>query len=84
MCRSSEDVLDAIKGQGKEWIIELAVLYLNQLFQHLDFMNVDHYNWVNIVSPAATSQSQPEILAEADRKLSKQAYSFFSVFLRVS
>ena len=56
---------EAIKGQGKEQVIErVAYIWFNR-FCALRFMDVNRYNRVNIVSPADPGQFQPEILAEA-------------------
>jgi len=55
----------AIKGHGKEQVIErVAYIWFNR-FCALRFMDVNRYNRVNIVSPADPGQFQPEILAEA-------------------
>lgn len=56
---------EAIKGHGKEQVIErVAYIWFNR-FCALRFMDVNRYNRVNIVSPADPGQFQPEILAEA-------------------
>ena len=56
---------DAIKGHGKEQVIErVAYIWFNR-FCALRFMDVNRYNRVNVVSPADPGQFQPEILAEA-------------------
>ncbi len=56
---------EAIKGLGKEQVIErVAYIWFNR-FCALRFMDVNRYNRVNIVSPADPGQFQPEILAEA-------------------
>ena len=56
---------EAIKGHGKEQVIErVAYIWFNR-FCALRFMDVKRYNRVNIVSPADPGQFQPEILAEA-------------------
>jgi hypothetical protein len=55
----------AIKGHGAEWVSErVAYIWFNR-FCALRFMDVNRYNRVNIVSPSAPGQFQPEILAEA-------------------
>ncbi|MCC5808695.1 MAG: BREX-1 system adenine-specific DNA-methyltransferase PglX [Opitutales bacterium] len=56
---------EALKGSGKEQVIErVAYIWFNR-FCALRFMDVNRYNWINIVSPADPGQFQPEILAEA-------------------
>jgi type II restriction/modification system DNA methylase subunit YeeA len=56
---------EAIKGHGKEQVIErVAYIWFNR-FCALRFMDVNRYNRVNIVSPVDPGQFQPEILAEA-------------------
>jgi type II restriction/modification system DNA methylase subunit YeeA len=56
---------EAIKGHGKEQVIErVAYIWFNR-FCALRFMDVNRYNRVNVVSPADPGQFQPEILAEA-------------------
>lgn len=56
---------EAIKGHGKDKVIErVAYIWFNR-FCALRFMDVNRYNQVNIVSPADPGQFQPEILAEA-------------------
>jgi len=56
---------EAIKGQGKELVVErVAYIWFNR-FCALRFMDVNRYNRINIVSPADPGQFQPEILAEA-------------------
>ncbi len=56
---------EAIKGHGKEQVIErVAYIWFNR-FCALRFMDVKLYNRINIVSPADPGQFQPEILAEA-------------------
>jgi len=56
---------EAIKGHGKEQVIErVAYIWFNRVVA-LRFMDVNRYNRVNIVSPADPGQFQPEILAEA-------------------
>ncbi|ANT64825.1 BREX-1 system adenine-specific DNA-methyltransferase PglX [Prosthecochloris sp. CIB 2401] len=56
---------EAIKGHGKEQVIErVAYIWFNR-FCALRFMDVNRYNRVNIVSPSDPGQFQPEILAEA-------------------
>ena len=56
---------EAIKGHGKDQVIErVAYIWFNR-FCALRFMDVNRYNRVNIVSPADPGQFQPEILAEA-------------------
>lgn len=56
---------EAIKGHGKEQVIErVAYTWFNR-FCALRFMDVNRYNRVNVVSPADPGQFQPEILAEA-------------------
>ncbi|MGX7950695.1 BREX-1 system adenine-specific DNA-methyltransferase PglX [Oleidesulfovibrio alaskensis] len=68
-CRESTEAIkkleEAIKGHGKEQVIErVAYIWFNR-FCALRFMDVNRYNRVNIVSPADPGQFQPEILAEA-------------------
>ena len=56
---------EAIKGHGKDQVIErVAYIWFNR-FCALRFMDVNRYNRVNVVSPADPGQFQPEILAEA-------------------
>ena len=56
---------EAIRGHGKDQVIErVAYIWFNR-FCALRFMDVNRYNRVNIVSPADPGQFQPEILAEA-------------------
>jgi type II restriction/modification system DNA methylase subunit YeeA len=56
---------EAIKGHGKEQIIErVAYIWFNR-FCALRFMDVNRYTRIGVVSPADPGQFQPEILAEA-------------------
>ncbi|MCB5271573.1 MAG: BREX-1 system adenine-specific DNA-methyltransferase PglX [Candidatus Cloacimonetes bacterium] len=60
-----EKLEKAIKGHGKDQVIEqVAYIWFNRLCA-LRFMDVNRYNRVNVVSPADPGQFQPEILAEA-------------------
>jgi type II restriction/modification system DNA methylase subunit YeeA len=60
-----EKLEKAIKGHGKDQVIEqVAYIWFNR-FCALRFMDVNRYNRVNVVSPADPGQFQPEILAEA-------------------
>ena len=60
-----KELEEAIKGHGKEQVIErVAYIWFNR-FCALRFMDVNRYNRVNVVSPADPGQFQPEILAEA-------------------
>ena len=55
---------EAIKGHGKEQVIErVAYIWFNR-FCALRFMDVNRYTRIGVVSPAE-GQFQPEILAEA-------------------
>ncbi|WP_035067987.1 BREX-1 system adenine-specific DNA-methyltransferase PglX [Nitratidesulfovibrio termitidis] len=55
---------EAIKGHGKEQVIErVAYIWFNR-FCALRFMDVNRYTRISVVSPAE-GQFQPEILAEA-------------------
>jgi type II restriction/modification system DNA methylase subunit YeeA len=55
---------DAIKGHGREQVIErVAYIWFNR-FCALRFMDVNRYTRIGVVSPAE-GQFQPEILAEA-------------------
>jgi type II restriction/modification system DNA methylase subunit YeeA len=55
---------EAIKGHGKEQVIErVAYIWFNR-FCALRFMDVNRYTRIGVVSPAG-GQFQPEILAEA-------------------
>jgi len=55
---------EAIKGHGKEQVIErVAYIWFNR-FCALRFMDVNRYNSVGVVSPS-DGQVQPEILADA-------------------
>ncbi|MRR28770.1 BREX-1 system adenine-specific DNA-methyltransferase PglX, partial [bacterium] len=55
---------DAIKGHGKEQVVErVAYIWFNR-FCALRFMDVNRYTRIRVVSPAE-GQFQPEILAEA-------------------
>ena len=59
---------EAIKGHGKEQVIErVAYIWFNR-FCALRFMDVNRYTRIGVVSPAE-GQFQPEILAEAYRLL---------------
>jgi type II restriction/modification system DNA methylase subunit YeeA len=60
-----EKLEEAIKGHGKEQVVErVAYIWFNR-FCALRFMDMNRYNRVNIVSPVDPGQFQPEILAEA-------------------
>ena len=66
--RESTEVIkkleEAIKGHGKEQVIErVAYIWFNR-FCALRFMDVNRYTRIGVVSPAE-GQFQPEILAEA-------------------
>ncbi|MCY0967157.1 BREX-1 system adenine-specific DNA-methyltransferase PglX [Parathalassolituus penaei] len=55
----------AIADSGKPQVIDrVAYTWFNR-FCALRFMDVNRYNRINVVSPADTSQFQPELLAEA-------------------
>lgn len=55
----------AIQESSQEHVIDrVAYIWFNR-FCALRFMDINHFNRVNIVSPADAGQFQPEILAEA-------------------